>query len=210
MGPGPVEGSLNLGDVRCSSSSYSGENLGIQAPPSIGLTEGSEHPAPGRARILVLGIGNLLNSDEGLGVHAVRALQERGLTSDAGIRMVDGGTLGLNLLPLVEECTHLLLLDCVDAGAPGGTQVELDKEHIPLYAGLKMSQHQTTFQEVLALAAIRDSFPERLRLVGIQPVSLEIGTQLSPEVAAAMPAMLDRAESILHSWGVEWAAEGRT
>lgn len=177
--------------------------------PSL-LTESSEHPAPCRTRILVLGIGNLLSSDEGLGVHAVRTLQDRGLTTEAEIRMVDGGTLGLNLLPLVEECTHLLILDCVDAGVPPGTQVELDKEDIPLYAGLKMSQHQTTFQEVLALAAIRDAFPDRLRLVGIQPVSLEIGTQLSPEVEAALPAMLERAESILHSWAAELEPGART
>jgi hydrogenase maturation protease len=173
------------------------------------LAESSEHPAPGRARILVLGIGNLLSSDEGLGVHAVRALQERAPALGADIQTEDGGTLGLKLLPMVEGCTHLLLLDCVDAGLPGGEQVELEKEDIPLYAGLKMSQHQTTFQEVLALPAIRDSLPERLRLVGIQPVSMEIGTQLSPEVAAAMPAMLERAESILHSWAAELEAAGR-
>lgn len=155
--------------------------------------------------ILALGIGNLLNSDEGVGVHAVRALQARGSFPDPKLQMVDGGTLGLNLLPLVETCTHLLLLDCVDAGRPGGTLVELSGGQIPLYSGLKLSQHQTTIQEVLGLAAIRGSLPQHLRLIGIQPVSLRLGTQLSPEVDAVLPQMIERAETTLAIWAAQSA-----
>lgn len=150
--------------------------------------------------ILALGIGNLLNSDEGVGIHAVRTLQARDLQLGSPVHIVDGGTLGLNLLPLVEEATHLLLLDCVDAGRPAGTLVELTKDDIPLYTGLKMSQHQTTFQEVMGLAAVRGLLPEHLHLIGVQPVSLEIGTELSPQVAAMLPSMINRAESILATW----------
>lgn len=150
--------------------------------------------------VLVLGIGNLLNTDEGVGIHAVRALQARRAQARDGIHLVDGGTLGLNLLPLVEQATHLLLLDCVDAGKPGGTLVELTKEEIPLYTGLKMSQHQTTFQEVMGLAAVRGLLPEQLHLIGVQPVSLDIGTELSPQVSAVLPEMIDRAESLLEMW----------
>lgn len=160
--------------------------------------------------ILALGIGNLLNSDEGVGVHAVRALQEHSIFDDPNIQILDGGTLGLNLLSWVEACDCLLLLDCVDAGEPGGTLIELTKDQIPLYAGLKLSQHQTTFQEVLGLAAVRGSLPDRLHMIGIQPVSLEIGTQLSPEVDAVLPQMIDRAQAILGKWaeGLPEAAVG--
>lgn len=154
----------------------------------------------GDRHFLVLGIGNLLNTDEGVGIHAVRALRARDLQAEGDVQMIDGGTLGLNLLPLVEQATHLLLLDCVDAGQPGGTLVELTKDDIPLYSGLKMSQHQTTFQEVMGLAAIRGLLPEQLHLIGVQPVSLEIGTELTPQVAALLPDMIDRAEAILETW----------
>lgn len=155
--------------------------------------------------ILALGIGNLLNSDEGVGVHAVRALQQRADFPDPRLQIVDGGTLGLNLLPLVEVCSHLLLLDCVDAGAPPGTLIELDREQIPLYRGLKLSQHQTTFQEVLGLAAVRDALPQQIRLIGIQPASLALGTELSPAVQATLPGMLARAETVLSVWLAETA-----
>ena len=154
-------------------------------------------------QILVLGIGNLLNADEGVGVHAVRALQARLGERYPNVAFLDGGTLGLNLLPLVEDATHLLLLDCVNAGQPGGTVVELTKDEIPLYSGVKMSQHQTTFQEVLGLAMLRGRLPEHLHLIGVQPISLEIGTELTPGVEAVLPDMVTRAASRLTSWMTE-------
>ena len=149
--------------------------------------------------LLVLGIGNLLNTDEGIGVHAIRQLQAR--YPDSDVPMADGGTLGLNLLPLVEDATHLLLLDAVDAGREPGSVIELDKDDIPIFGGYRLSQHQLTFQEVLGLALIREKLPEHLYLIGIQPASLEIGVDLSPVVEAALPIMLDKAAEVLHRWG---------
>jgi hydrogenase maturation protease len=109
-------------------------------------------------QITVLGIGNLLNSDEGVGVHAVRAMgAETGRAP--GVEFLDGGTLGLNLLAPVEAASHLLILDAVTAGGPPGGVVELTKEQIPLFTGVKLSQHQVTFQEVLGLALIRGKLP---------------------------------------------------
>jgi len=155
--------------------------------------------------LLVLGIGNLLNTDEGIGVHAVRQLQARYPSSPVPI--ADGGTLGLNLLPLVEDATHLLLLDAVDAGRAPGSLIELEKDEIPIFGGFKLSQHQLTFQEVLGLALIREKLPEHLHLIGIQPASLEIGVELSDVVQAALPAMLDRAVAVLQDWGAPLQAE---
>ncbi len=152
-------------------------------------------------RKVVLGLGNTLNRDEGLGVHAVKAL-ETALRDRAEVEFLDGGVLGLNLLPLVEECSHLLVLDAVNAGKPAGTVIELGKEEIPLYAGVKLSQHQLTFQEVLALAQFRGKLPDKLHLVGVQPADLDVGLTLSAEVAAAMPDMLARALAKLAEWGL--------
>jgi hydrogenase maturation protease len=153
-----------------------------------------------KKKITVLGIGNLLNSDEGVGVHAVRAMQTDAQRAP-DVEFLDGGTLGLNLLVPVEEATHLLILDAVDAGRPPGAVVELTKEHIPLFTGVKMSQHQVTFQEVLGLAHIRGKLPEHLHLIGVQPVSLEIGTDLSSQVAAVLPHLIERAWAVLAAWG---------
>lgn len=151
---------------------------------------------------IVLGIGNLLNSDEGLGVHAVRRLEEELGTPDIGLQFVDGGTLGLNLLPLIEDASHLLLLDSVNAGQPPGTVVELTKGQIPLYSGVKMSVHQTTFQEVLGLANLRSRLPSHLHLIGVQPADLSVGVELSPIVADQLPEIVKRAKEILIEWGL--------
>jgi hydrogenase maturation protease len=122
------------------------------------------------------------------------------LGSKYPVDWVDGGVLGLNLLPLVEECSHLLVLDLVDAVKPGGTLVEMTGSEIPLYNGAKMSEHQVGFQEVLALASFRGRFPTYLHLVGVQPADMSPGVHLSPAVAGALPAAIRRAEEILMDW----------
>jgi len=154
-------------------------------------------------RKIVMGIGNTLNLDEGLGVYAVERLEERLADKAPGVEFVDGGALGLNLLPWVEEASHLLVLDAVNSrfSLPGQI-MELKKDEIPLYRDIKMSDHQITFQEVLGLAKFRDRFPENLHLVGIHPVDISIGYGLSPKIEELMPEVLDRAEHVLREWGL--------
>jgi hydrogenase maturation protease len=158
-------------------------------------------------RKIVLGIGNTLNTDEGLGVHALDGLRAR-LGEIDQLEVLDGGTLGLNLLPLVEEASHLLVLDAVNVGEPPGTVVELAKDDIPLFRGIKMSDHQITFQEVLGLAKIRDKFPEHLHLIGAQPADLSIGVGLSPTIEAVIPELVEHTICVLKNWGII-PAEGK-
>ncbi|MGB8647750.1 MAG: HyaD/HybD family hydrogenase maturation endopeptidase [Anaerolineae bacterium] len=153
-------------------------------------------------RKIVLGLGNTLNRDEGVGVQALKAV-EAALGDRAGVEFIDGGTLGLDLLPLVEDSSHLLLLDAVNAGQPPATLVELPGEDIPLYSGIKMSQHQVTFQEVLGLASLRGKLPPHLHLLGVQPADLGLGLDLSPQVQALLPELVHRATAVLRSWGLE-------
>jgi hydrogenase maturation protease len=153
-------------------------------------------------RKIVLGLGNTLNRDEGLGVHAVRALERRLGNSAQQVEFLDGGVLGLNLLPWVEESSHLLVLDAINARKQPGTIIELKRHEIPLYTGIKLSDHQVTFQEVLGLAAFRDHLPVNLTMLGIQPADLEVGTELSPLVQARLPELLDRAIMILREWNL--------
>lgn len=152
-------------------------------------------------RKVVLGLGNLLNKDEGLGVHAIKVLDAQH-TPSCTVELLDGGVLGLNLLMIVEECSHLLILDAVNQGKPSGTVIELEKDQIPLFSGVKLSQHQITFQEVLGLAAVRGKLPENIHLIGIQPEDLSIGIDLSPIVAKAIPELIERARSTINKWGL--------
>lgn len=150
-------------------------------------------------RKIVLGLGNTLQTDEGLGVYALEALAAQ-LGEVDGVEFVDGGVLGLNLLPLVESASHLLILDAANAGQAPGTVIELAREEIPLYTGIKLSQHQLTFQEVLALASIRGLLPPNLYLVGAQPADLTVGLGMSATIEAVLPEIVERATAVLQTW----------
>lgn len=150
-------------------------------------------------RRVVLCIGNILNRDEGLGVHALALLAPK-LAGRSGVELVDGGVRGLDLLPLVESCSHLLVLDAADTGRPPGVVVELARDEIPLFGGVKMSEHQITFQEVLGLASVRGKLPPFLHLLGVQPADVSVGVEMSPVVAAVIPHVCDRALAILAGW----------
>jgi hydrogenase maturation protease len=147
----------------------------------------------------ILGLGNLLYQDEGFGIHALQAMQAV-MPFNEHVELVDGGVLGMNLLPLVEESSHLLVLDAIDAGLPPGTVIELSGEQIPLFAAAKLSEHQVGFQEVLGLARFRDSLPENLHLIGVQPQDLGTGIDLSQVVAASLPEVVTRAMAVLQKW----------
>jgi hydrogenase maturation protease len=150
-------------------------------------------------RKIILGLGNTLNGDEGLGVHCLQPLRER-LKDCPAIDVLDGGVLGLDLLPLVESCSHLLILDAVDANEPPGTVIELSKDEIPLFSRVKLSWHQVTFQEVLQFAGVRGYFPGHLHLVGAQPADTSTGYGLSPVIAPLVPEIADRAVAVLKKW----------
>jgi hydrogenase maturation protease len=154
-------------------------------------------------RKIVMGLGNTLNKDEGLGVHALALLEKELADRAPEVEFVDGGALGLNLLSWVEEASHLLVLDSVVSrfSLPGQV-MELERDEIPLYRNIKMSDHQITFQEVLGIAKIRNHFPEYLHLVGAQPVDMNIGYGMSPEIEAVIPQILERAERVLREWGL--------
>jgi hydrogenase maturation protease len=154
-------------------------------------------------RKIVMGLGNTLNKDEGLGVHALALLEKELADRAPEVEFIDGGALGLNLLPWVEEASHLLVLDSiVSRFSLPGQVMELSKDEIPLYSNIKMSDHQITFQEVLGLVKFRDKFPKYLHLVGAQPVDMSIGYGVSPEIEAVIPEIMTRAERVLREWGL--------
>jgi hydrogenase maturation protease len=156
---------------------------------------------PAGATALVLGIGNVLWADEGFGVRAVEAFHDR-YALPAHATLMDGGTQGLILLPEVTARTHVLVFDAIDFGlAPGTLRVLRDRE-VPAWAGAKMSLHQQSFMELLAIADVQDRFPPHLTLVGVQPERLmDFGGSLSASVRAQIDMALGHAVEQLQAWG---------
>ena len=150
-------------------------------------------------RKVVLGLGNILLSDEGLGLHAMQLLRDQ-IDSSMGVEFVDGGVLGLDLLPLVETTSHMLVIDAIDAGLSPGSLVELIDDQIPRFAGIRLSQHQLGFQEVLGVAQFRGWVPGHLHLVGVQPASIQLGLELSAPVTQVLPQAVNRAKEVLAGW----------
>ncbi|MDK1493911.1 HyaD/HybD family hydrogenase maturation endopeptidase [Sinorhizobium sp. 7-81] len=164
----------------------------------------SPPPAPSSVlRILVLGIGNILWADEGFGVRAVEQFHKTYEVPDS-VTILDGGTQGLYLVQFVNEHDRLIVFDAIDYGLePGAMKVVLDDE-VPKFTGAKkLSLHQTGFQEVLSAADLMGHYPERLALIGCQPLDLEDwGGPLTAPINAVIPAAVETAVQILRSWGV--------
>jgi hydrogenase maturation protease len=154
-------------------------------------------------RILILGIGNVLWADEGFGVRRVEAMAGRFRLPD-NVRLLDGGTQGLYLLPDLEEADALIVFDAVDYGLPPGTLKVVEGEEVPAFMGAKkMSLHQTGFQDVIATARLLGRCPERLVLIGCQPVELEdYGGGLRPLTAACIDPAIAEAVRVLQGWGI--------
>ncbi len=154
-----------------------------------------------RREVLVLGIGNLLWADEGFGVRAVEALNQAYRFPD-GVELMDGGTLGLSLLPYVETSRRVLVFDAVDFGlAPGELKVLRDAE-VPAWGARKMSPHQNGFNDVLALAQLHGAAPEQILAIGVQPLTLDdFGGSLTEPVRARLGEAIELAAAELAHWG---------
>lgn len=161
-------------------------------------------------KTLILGIGNVLWADEGFGVRCVEAMAAR-FCFAPGVRLLDGGTQGLYLLPFLEEADALLVFDAIDYGLPAGKMKLVEGAEVPAFMGAKkMSLHQTWFQDVIATAQLLGCCPERLALIGCQPVALEdYGGGLRPLTAARVDDALTMAVSVLAGWGIAFTP-GRT
>jgi hydrogenase maturation protease len=151
-------------------------------------------------RKVVLGLGDIKRGDDGVGVHALKALGGR-LGPQTSVELVDAG--GLNssyLLKLVENCSHLLVLDALNMGRPAGEVIDLGPGEIARYSGLQVSPHQLAFQEALELAGPQGRLPAHLQIIGAQPADLSPGTAMSDAVCEALPELVERAVRVLGAW----------
>ncbi|WP_421209900.1 HyaD/HybD family hydrogenase maturation endopeptidase [Aeromonas enteropelogenes] len=149
---------------------------------------------------LILGVGNLLLSDEAVGVRIVEALG-REYRFAPGIELLDGGTAGMELLEAMASRDHIILADAVRSGNPPGTVVTLKDEEIPTLFGRKLSPHQLGLADVLSALHMTGESPKRLTLIGVEPESLDPHIGLTPVVAAAMEEAKGRILTLLAELG---------
>lgn len=149
-------------------------------------------------RIVVLGIGNTLMTDDGAGVHVVRALDERRI---AGLALRDGGTIGLTLLSEIERDSALIAIDAMEMGAePGTVRLFFGADMDRALSGFKTTAHEVALSDLLQAAMLSGILPDRRALVGIQPGEVGLGLEMTAPVAAAVVEAADRIEALAGEW----------
>ena len=154
------------------------------------------------ANILVIGMGNVLMQDEGVGVRAVEELESR-YHIPAGVTIVDGGTTGMELLEPIRRCDRLIVADAVNTGARYGTLVRISNQEIPAFFQTKLSNHQLGLSDLLALLTLKGEVPEHVAIIGMVPHSLENKLGLTPEAAAGLDGMVRMLVAELVALGVD-------
>lgn len=146
----------------------------------------------------VLGLGNLVHADDGVGVHAVQELQ-RDSRVPPGVALLDGGTHGLALFPYISRYTRLLVIDAVNAGERPGTVVRFEGSALNGLPG-KASVHQLGFADMMVALKLLGELPPELVVLGVQPLSTEWSAELSTTVREALPDLLDAVIRQLEAW----------
>jgi len=152
-------------------------------------------------KVTVLGVGNIILSDEGLGVKALKLLQAN-YEFIGDIELMDGGTLGIDLLYYLRDTEKLLILDAVRGGKSAGTLYRFEGEAVKKYFSGKVSMHDLGIQEVLALMDMTDDSPSEVVVIGIEPEKLDIGTELSRSVEENIPRLLKESINQIKKWGI--------
>jgi len=149
-------------------------------------------------KILVLGIGNTLLADEGVGIIAMREL-ERQFGARKDMEFLDGGTLSFTLAVPISECAALLVIDAAELGAAPGTVRSFEGEKMDRFLGAnrKSSVHEVGLLDLMSISRLTGHWPERRALIGVQPALVDWGETLTPAVAAALPELCEIANEII-------------
>ena len=150
----------------------------------------------------VLGIGNIILSDEGFGVRVVEYL-EKNFTFPENVSLIDGGTLGVELTHFITGTQKLLIIDSIDGGAEPGKIFHLCDDEIKKHFAQKISAHEVGIQDVLTMLELSDKKIPHVELIGAQPFSLEAGTELTPPMKNLVPLFAEKAIKILRNWGIK-------
>jgi len=152
-------------------------------------------------RIVVLGVGNILLSDEGIGVRAIERLQlDYDLPPE--VVVVDGGTTGMEMLEDLSNADHIIIIDAVRSGNAPASIVKLVNEQVPVFFKTKLSPHQIGLSDVLATLEFIGEQPGGVTVIGVEPVSLATSMALSPQVEARLPEVVALVIAELRQLGV--------
>ena len=154
-----------------------------------------------KIRISLIGLGNILLQDEGVGVQAVEALR-KSFDFPEDVRLIDGGTLGLDLLPFIEGMEKILFVDAVDLQKEPGTIAILEDEDLPSFLEPKLSLHHVGLSDLLFASSLMGIRPPKITLMGIQPEKVEVGLDLSIRVTENFEKFINAILEKLRDWGV--------
>jgi hydrogenase maturation protease len=160
-----------------------------------------------RIPLLVLGLGNVLLEDDGVGGAAVSLLGQR-FDVPRGAQVLDGGTLGLSLLPYLDMADAVILVDAVRADAAPGSLVRMDGDEVAPAVATRLSPHQVGVADLLDGARWLDRYPPHVVLLGLVPSSMNLAVGLSPQVHAALPALVDEIVQEAAALGFVFEARG--
>jgi hydrogenase maturation protease len=151
-------------------------------------------------RAVVLGIGNTILTDEAAGVRAAMALADAYRIPD-NVQVIDGGTSGMEMIEDLSDLDLLVVIDVVKTGAAPGTVVKIAGDDIPVFFRRKLSPHQIALPDVLASLELLGTMPREIVVLGVEPVSLELGMEMTPTVAEKIPKLVDMALAELAARG---------
>ena len=151
--------------------------------------------------IVVLGVGNILLTDEGFGVHVVNQLRED-YVFNPPITILDGGTMGMELLTYMRGMTQLVLVDAIHGGEAPGTVYEFPHEEMNHYFTEAISVHEVGMQDILRIRALQEDPLEDAVVIGVEPESLELGLTLSETTQAAVEDVKGRVLAVLSAWNI--------
>jgi len=153
-----------------------------------------------RKKVLVMGVGNTLLQDDGIGVHVTETLKASQL-SPAGIDYLDGGTIGLSLLPEIEDADAVVIVDASEIGeAPGAMRIFRNSEIDQQLSGKKKTVHEVALADLFSAAAIRGRCPSKRALIAIQPGSTDWGLEPTTDVQAAIPRACEAISKLTRGW----------
>jgi hydrogenase maturation protease len=158
------------------------------------------------ADVLVLGLGNVLLGDDGLGAAAIACI-ERDYRIPSGVRLEDGGTLGLSLLGLLADSGHVILVDAVRADAPPGTLVRLDGADVADAVRDRLSPHQVGVADLLDAARLINCYPSTVTLIGLVPETIDLAVVRSSAVDRKLDELVEAVVREVRSLGYELARE---
>ena len=177
---------------------------------AAGPPQGNDQPPRGAANavsvgvvttVLILGVGNIILSDEAVGVRAVEALAAA-YDLPPGVRALDGGTSGMEMLDDIADVDLLIMVDALNTDQPQGTLLRLAGDEVPVFFRQKLSPHQIGLPDVLASLEFAGRSPKDMVIIGVEASNFELGLEMSPAIAACVPQLVDKVVGELAARGI--------